>query len=370
MIRSLSHTKPPGNFSNVISIFLALVVCFTLSMRVNAGAITLDQALLSKAERTDLSIEIAKGESDPETFIPLSIITGAKKGPVVLMVAGVHGFEFAPILAAERLADEVDANELAGTLMIVRLAHVSSFEARTPYVNPYDRKNLNRSFPGSATGTQTERIAHALSTLVIPKADIVLDVHSGDGAEWLDAFVGVYGGPLASDYPTALRAAKAFGFPNIVRYKMRTQEQIDRGRSLNRQAVAQGLPTLLVEIGENGKRDEEHIQAILSGVKGVLHELSMLGSEPSTLKAEHDIRLIDGTSSIKSQYSGTWHPRHARGHRLKQGETIGVVRDYSGKILETIKAPKDGFALYGLAGPPVRAGESVLTLGTVVEELN
>ena len=99
---------------------------------------------------------------------------------------------------------------------------------------------------------------------LIARSDFVVDVHSGDGAEWLHPFIGVYGGPLASDYPSALAFAKAFGIPALIRYQMKTQAQIDSGRSLNRQGVAAGKPTILVEIGQNGGRDSGHVAIIVA----------------------------------------------------------------------------------------------------------
>lgn len=317
--------------------------------------------------RSDLRIAVAKGESDPATFIPITVINGAKKGPTVLMVAGVHGYEYAPILAAESLADRIDPQALAGRLIIVRVAHIASFEARTPFVNPYDRKNLNRSFPGKPQGTQTERIAHALSTVVIPKADIVLDVHSGDGSEWLNAFVGVYGGPLATDYPKALSLAKSFGFPNIIRYSMKTQAQIDRGRSLNRQAVAQGLPTLLIEIGENGRRDTADVQAIIMGMESVLTELNMLDGKLE--RPDYETRYFDGTSSVKAAHSGIWHPVSVSSRYVEEGDKIGVIKGYDGKLIETVLSPISGYTIYGHAGPPVIEGATVVTIARPIDDL-
>jgi predicted deacylase len=69
---------------------------------------------------------------------------------VLVLTAGVHGFEYAPILAAQQLRDRIDPRTLAGTVILVRLAHVAAFEQRVPFVNPFDRKNLNRVFPGTA----------------------------------------------------------------------------------------------------------------------------------------------------------------------------------------------------------------------------
>ncbi|MEM9618915.1 MAG: M14 family metallopeptidase [Pseudomonadota bacterium] len=310
--------------------------------------------------RTDLSVTIPVGDADPETFIPVSVIKGESPGPTVLMVAGVHGYEFAPILAAQRLADEIDPKELSGAFVIVRVAHIPAFEGRSPYVNPYDRKNLNRSFPGNPDGTQTDRIAWALSSQIIPAADFVLDVHSGDGAEWLEAFVGVYGGPLASGYERAFNFAEAMGFPNIVRYQMKTQEQIDRGRSLNRQAVAEGLPTILVEIGQNGSRDPRHVEAIVSGIKRGLNGLGML--DVSREAKASPIRYFEGTQSVPVEHSGVWAPIASKGRFVESGEILGTTRDYEGRLVETVTAPISGYTIYGLAGPPVRAGESIATI--------
>jgi len=323
----------------------------------NIGSFTKD---LPVGERTDLRVGIPAGETDPETFIPVSVIKGASPGPTVLMVAGVHGYEFAPILAAQRLADEIDPKTLSGDFIIVRVAHIAAFEGRSPYVNPNDRKNLNRSFPGKAQGTQTERIAWALSSRIIATADFVLDVHSGDGAEWLDAFVGVYGGPLASDYQGAFKFAEAMGFPNIVRYSMNTQEQVNQRRSLNRQAVAQGLPTILVEIGQNGSRDPRHVEAIVSGVKRGLSTLGML--ENSANAAKKPLRYFEGTQSVSAENSGVWTPTVAKGRTVARGSILGIIHDYQGRLIETVTAPVSGFTIYGLAGPPVRAGESIATI--------
>ena len=137
--------------------------------------------------RRDYNIEVAGG-SDPATFIPVIEIRGSNQ-VLHFIATGVHGYEFAPILAAEKLAEAIDPKQLSGIVLVTRPSHVSAFEARSPYVNPDDRMNLNRSFPGDPSGTQTERIAHIIFTQLIARSDFVVDVHSGDGAEWLHPFI-------------------------------------------------------------------------------------------------------------------------------------------------------------------------------------
>ncbi len=344
---------------NPIRLLRALTVGVALYVP-SLAALELGGQRIEEPGRVDLRLEIPAGAEDPATFIPVTVLTGSRPGPVLLVVAGVHGFEFHSILAAERLADEVDPDMLVGTLMLVRAAHVAAFEGRSPYVNPFDRKNLNRSFPGAADGSQTERIAHALSTELIAKADFVVDAHSGDGAEWLEAFVGVYGGPLATDYEVALAFSKAMNFPRIVRYSMNSQEAIDRGRSLNRQAVAAKRPTVLVEIGENGERDPAKVDALVGGLLGGMGSLGML-PEATGPRAPAP-RFFEGESSVPVAHSGIWHPVQSSGRLVEEGEVLGVIRDYRGRVVETVSAPVAGYALYGLAGPPVRAGDSVMAI--------
>jgi hypothetical protein len=311
-------------------------------------------------QRRDFDLQVAAGTADPATRIPVTVFHGARPGPVLALMAGVHGYEFPPILAAQRLLDVIDPARLSGTVVLVRLAHVAAFEERVPYLDPYDRKNLNRVFPGRADGSQTERIAWALTTLVIHRSDVLVDLHSGDGAEWLEEFVGIYGGPLATRYETSRAVGLAFGLRNVIRYSMDTREQIDSGRSANRQAVADGKATVLVEIGENGRRDTAFVEPIVNGVLNALRVLEMLDGAP--IPARPDTRWFDGTASVLATTSGIFTPVGNRGYEVRKGALIGTVSDYSGRLLEKIVSPVNGYAMYGLAGPPVRAGESVLTI--------
>ena len=290
----------------------------------------------------------------------MTVFHGTRPGPVLALTAGVHGYEFPPILAAQRLLETIEPAQLRGTVLLVRIAHVPAFEERVPYVNPFDRKNLNRVFPGRPDGTQTERIAWALTTEIIRRADVHVEMHSGDGAEWLEEFVGIYGGPLSSRYDTARAVGLAFGLRNVVRYSMETQQQIDSGRSLNRQAVADGKPTVLVEIGENGRRDTSFVEPLVNGVMNALRVLEMLDGAP--LPPRPDARWFESTTSVTATKTGILMPAATRGREVRKGDVLATVRDYEGRVLEELVSPVNGYALYGLAGPPVKAGESIMTI--------
>lgn len=341
-------------------LFAALMVAMVpMPVSAEPAPFTIASTSTAPGSREDFRIPVPEG-SDGATFIPLTVIHGANPGPVLAVVAGVHGFEFASILAAERLAERVDPAKLSGTLVLVRIANINGFKGRSPNVNPVDRKNLNRVFPGNPQGTQTERIADLITREVVARADFLMDVHSGDGAEFLDAFVGVYGGPLATDFPMALKVARGFGFPNIVRYSMDTQEQIDRGRSLNRQGVAMGKPTILVEIGQNGSREEAHVAAIVTGIENALRVMGMAEGPLHNVPAP--VQLFEGTTSATALHTGVFHPAKLGPRWLVKGEFIGTIRDYAGKEVEKVYSPVDGYALYGITGPPVEAGDGIVTI--------
>jgi predicted deacylase len=209
-------------------------------------------------------------------------------------------------------------------------------------------------------------MAWALTTDVIRRSDAHIELHSGDGAEWLEAFVGVYGGPLATDYARARSMALAFGFRNLVRYSMDTQQQIDSGRSLNRQAVADRKPTILVEIGENGRRDAVFVTPIVDGVLNALRALQMLPG--AVTPPRESPRWFDSTVSANATRGGILTPESTTARPIRKGERLGVIRDYRGIIVEEVLAPVDGYALYGLAGPPVKAGETVVTIAIPAKE--
>lgn len=361
MMRDLRHSLP--------SLTTALMVATLVSAAARTPADTQERTAFVIAgrqvppgQRVDLDLPVAAGATDPATIVPVTVFHGAAPGPVLALTAGVHGFEYPPILAAQRLLDRIDPARLSGTVILVRIAHVAAFEQRAPYVNPHDRKNLNRVFPGRPDGSQAERIASAITTEVIRRSDLHVELHGGDGAEWLEAFVGIYGGKLAAaQYARSREMGLAFGFPNVVKYSMDTQAQVDGGRSLNRQAVADGKPTVLVEIGENGRRDEAFVEAIAGGVTNLLRVLKMMPGPPNPIRG--DTRWFDNATEASATMTGIFTPVATAARTVKKGDLIGTVTDYAGREIERIVSPVDGYAMYGLAGPSVRKDEAVVTIG-------
>jgi len=332
-------------------------VVAVLTWRCFAEDFVLAGRTIPAGTRLDFSLPVAAG-ADPATEIPITVLHGAKPGRTLLITAGVHGAEFVPILGVQKFLPQVDPKLLSGTLIVVRITHVASFLRATVFYNPYDHKNLNRVFPGSAAGTLTERIAHVFTTQLLSRADALIELHAGDATESLHPFVGVYGGALAAkQYPLSKQIGLALGLPTVLRYRMDTPEQIQgTGRSSNRQAVADGKATVLVEIGDRGRRDERLIKQLSDGLINMLRVMEMLPGKGRP--SPQGLKWYTATASNAPQNTGIFYPLREAGMPARKGERVGYVTDFAGKVIEEVTAPADGLILYMPYAPPLNAGPS------------
>ncbi len=115
--------------------------------------------------------------------VPVVEVTGSSDGPLLTVIAGVHGCEYAPMAAVRRWTRGLQTRDLRGRVRAVPVLNLPAFRARTPFVVPDDGKNLNRCFPGDPAGTLAERLAHATFTQVITGSDALIDAHAGDMVE-------------------------------------------------------------------------------------------------------------------------------------------------------------------------------------------
>lgn len=293
--------------------------------------------------------------------VPFSIVHGVKPGPVLVLVAGVHGQEYTPVLALQRLRTAIDPATLTGTVVMVHVANMPSFTARTIYYSPVDRKNLNRVFPGRADGTLSERIADRITRDIIARATHLVDIHSGDGNESLRPYVYwiTTGAPEVAEM--GRKMALASGFDHIV---------IDRGRPtdpaasvyLANTAILRGKPALTVESGFLAVSDEASIVRIERAVAGWLKLLGMRAQGPDPVA---NPIWIERSEVLTSKFTGIWYPVVERGNTVAQGTTIGRVTDFLGKTLEEIRAPFAGEVLYVVGTPAINAGEPVGFIGQV-----
>jgi predicted deacylase len=296
---------------------------------------------------------------DSTTQIPITTIQGARPGPVLALIAGNHGYEYPPILALQQLRSGIDPAKLSGTVILVHVANMPSFLGRTIYFSPIDGKNLNRVYPGRADGSVSERIAYAITTQIIEKADYVLDLHCGDGNESLRPYVyQMVTGREEMDAAIA-RLVLALGIDHIVVDRNRPT---DPAQSLycSTTAITRGKPAVTVESGYLGTTDPESVALIVAGVRGVLRDLKMLDGGPAPLA---QAVYLDPAEVISSPETGILYPHVERDQKVKAGAVLAHITDFFGKQLAEVQSPLDGVVLYIVATPPITKGQPIGCVG-------
>jgi predicted deacylase len=304
-------------------------------------------------------IEVPAGV-DAGTEIPVTVITGATAGPVLALIAGNHGYEYPPILALQKLRGSIDAAQLSGSVILVHVANMPSFLGRTVYFSPVDGKNLNRVYPGRRDGTVSERIAWAITGEVIAKADYVLDLHCGDGNEWLRPYV--YQMVTADERLNAAmaRLALAFGIDHILIDRSRP---VDPANSLycSNTAITRGKPGLTIESGGLGMSDDASVDAIVAGVRGVMRELRMTAAGPAPVAKPV---YLDPAEVVASPATGILYWLVEPDQMVTKGTVLARITDFFGQTIAEVAAPLDGLVLYVVATPPITKGQPVACIGS------
>ncbi len=283
---------------------------------------------------------------------------GAKDGPRLSLIGGVHGCEYSSIAAVTRFMNELDTSELAGTVTAVPVVSMESFRQRSPFVVPADDKNLNRCFPGSYEGTYSDVLARSIFDELIAPADVLVDLHGGDMVEGLEPFAIYEASPVEEQ---AHGIAVAFGLPYVVRQE---RQPGDLGGMTCNAAAEAGIPAIIAEVGGRGQLEEDAVTMLVEGVRAVLRHLGMLPGRPQPPRA--DMRTIGRFLWLRTEQEGWWDAAVDSGDAVSEGETLGCVRDLWGDELETIRAPHDGVVLFITTSPAVAAEGLLLGLGVDV----
>ncbi len=308
-------------------------------------------------------IEIAAGV-DGGTRIPITVVHGSRPGPVLAAIAGVHGYEYPPITALQRVRRKLDPQELVGTVILVHVANMPSFLGRTIYYSPVDGKNLNRVYPGRPDGTVSERIAHAITTEVIDQADVVIDMHCGDGNEALRPYAyWMQSGNMELDERTR-DLVVAFGLDHIVIDRDRPR---DASASLytSNTALTRGKPGFTTETGKLGSNDEHWVDMAERGVWNVLRHLDMLEGEVELPGA---IVWLDGYEVVRSPVTGMFRAAVQDGYAVAEGGLLGTLIDFFGDPIQDVRAPFAGVVNYVVGTPPISEGEPVAMVSRVARE--
>ena len=320
---------------------------------------------VSPGTKQHFKIEISDGIHS--TSIPVTVFCGVKDGPTLGVTAGIHGYEYPPILAGQQLIKSIDPNLLKGIVILVQIANMASFSKRSPFVNPLDDKNLNRQFPGDTNGSISQKIAAFITNNVIAKSTYFVDMHSGDASEDLLSYAAYYTNDSMSKVSKkAKKMAEALLFKHIVGFDTNGKKYVEKelpSLYCSAEAFKRSIPSVDIECGKLGLSSKSLVFQIEKGMLNLLKHLAMVPGEEET--REKKPLFINKRTFQESKFDGIFYPEKQSGDYVEKGTQIGVITDYFGKQLDTIYAKSNGVILLIIGTPPVNKGETIVVIGQV-----
>jgi uncharacterized protein len=338
----------------------AILACYSSPSIAQRTSYTVGTATAAVGQRATGYLQVPAGV-DAATNIPVIVVNGARPGPVVALVSGAHGTEYASIIALEKIVPAVDPARLSGTVVVVPLVNIPSFLQKVPHVNPVDNKSMNRFYPGKADGTQTERASYLITKEVVDRCDYLIDYHGGDLDESLRPYA--YWGPTgkAEQDRISKEMVLAFGLDHIIIWRERPTDPAAT-RYLDNTASVHGKPSIVVEAGHAGTTETDDIALLVNGTLSTMRALKMLPGEPHFI--ENPV-WIDKLEDVVSDGEGIFYPLVKRGTYVSAGMTIGYVTDFFGKTILEVRAPVSGVVLHINAVPSLKKGDNIVDLGVV-----
>jgi len=345
----------------IASVFL-VAGFFALAARAQ-GKFTVGTASAAPGEKATGYIDVPAGV-DAATQIPVAVAHGANPGPVLAIVAGSHGTEYASIIAVERLIKQLDPKEISGTVILVPLVNVNSFLQKVPHLNPVDGKNMNRMYPGKPDGTQTERASWLITREVVEPSDFLIDMHGGDLDESLRPYS--YWPRTGNEKIDSVshQMVLAFGLDNIIIFENRPADPND-SRYLDNTAETRGKPAIVVEAGYAGTVDTDDLNRLVRGCLNVMRDRKMLPGEVTPV--DHPV-WYSKVETLTSEQTGVFYPMVHRGTYVQQGMRVGYVTDFFGNTIEDVRASVSGVVLYICAVPSMKKGDNLIDIGVIASQ--
>lgn len=292
-----------------------------------------------------LEIPVMRLVTQGEISIPVVVVHGERPGPRLWLSAALHGDELNGTEIIRRVLARVRPSRLAGTLVAVPVVNVLGFVTQSRYLP--DRRDLNRSFPGSARGSLASRMAHLFLTEVVDRCTHGIDLHTGSHhRENLPQVRGDL------DNPDVRRCALAFGAPLMI------HGTVIPG-TLRDAAGKRGIPAIVYEAGEPMRFNQKAIALGEQGVLRVIQELGMLPAPRRHRMASVEVRR---TKWVRAHRSGIVELRAGLGDRVRKGQLLGVVRDSFGETVGDVKATHAGLVIGISNNPLLHRGEAVVHL--------
>lgn len=252
-------------------------------------------------------------------MIPITVVRNGK-GPTALLTGANHGDEYEGAVALRKLSNSLKAEEVSGCVIIVPFLNYPAFRAGTR-TSPIDRGNLNRSFPGKPDGTVTEKIADYIQRHLLPRADFVLDIHSGGKTLDFLPFACIHVLDDKAQEACCQAAMEAFGAP----YSMHMLE-LDSVGMFDTAAEEAGKVFVSTELGGGGSSTARSVAIAEQGVRDFLIHCEICKGEMSPRKSIK-LDMPDGDCYVASMHDGLLEMCVDLGDPVNAGDVVGRVHD-------------------------------------------
>lgn len=275
--------------------------------------ITIHDVTVNPGESAVIDLPIAKLYTQSDVSIPVQVICGKRAGPKLFISAAIHGDELNGVEIVRRLFKHKELKKLSGTLIVIPIVNVFGIIQHSRYLP--DRRDLNRSFPGSSSGSLAGRLAHIFLQQIVRQCDYGIDLHTG----------AIHRSNLPQiranlDDPETKQLADAFSAPVVLNSNL-------RDGSLREAAAEHDVKVLLYEAGEALRFDELSIRAGVRGIIRVMRFLTMLPKRKAGATKPVEPFLARSSSWERAPASGILRSVAPLGARVTKGDLLGVISD-------------------------------------------
>jgi hypothetical protein len=308
--------------------------------------ITIGDESIAPGERTTVRLPLADLYTGEAIYMSVHVVCGRRSGPVLFISAAIHGDELNGVEVIRRLLERKALDSIRGTLLAVPIVNVHGFLDQSRYLP--DRRDLNRSFPGSRKGSIASRMAYTFVHEIVAKSDYGIDLHTGAiNRSNLPQI-------RANLDDEATRAfARSFGVPVIINANM-------RDGSLRQCAADRDTPVLIYEAGEALRFDEISIRAGLRGTINAMRHIGMLPQRKNS-RAVSPV-IASSTSWVRAPASGIVTRKAELGARVAEGQRLAAVSDPLGDDVMPVEAPFDGIVIGRSNLPLAHEGDALFNI--------
>lgn len=295
-----------------------------------------------------IDLNVARLPSYTMINIPVHVYRGKEDGPVLLLMAGMHGDEVNGIEIIRRMVVDKTIFPTKGTLIVIPILNIYGFLNYSREVP--DGKDVNRSFPGNTRGSLASRIAYLFMKEIFPHIDYGIDFHTGGGSR--SNFPQIR---CKVDIASHYELAKVFGAPFLLNAKL-------RDKSLRKEATLKGKPIIVYEAGESQRLDE---YAIEQGIAGTLRVMKHLGICNHPIEDVENSIQFQKSTWVRANKSGLFRAFINPGDKVNKNQLLGTITDPFGDMEHKIKARETGYIVGLSYSPVVSQGDALIHIGLV-----